>query len=65
MIASHFNLLSNIFKTLGYILWLVSSIYGSYLSYGVMIKAGVDAEEAKQKLIKADGFVRKAIEGNS
>jgi N-acetylmuramic acid 6-phosphate etherase len=31
----------------------------------VMIKAGVDAEEAKQKLIEADGFVRKAIEGNS
>jgi len=31
----------------------------------VMIKAGVDAVEAKQRLIKAYGFVRNAIEGNS
>ncbi|MDR3628189.1 MAG: N-acetylmuramic acid 6-phosphate etherase [Ignavibacteriaceae bacterium] len=31
----------------------------------VMIKANVDADEAKQRLLKADGFVRKAIEGNS
>jgi N-acetylmuramic acid 6-phosphate etherase len=30
----------------------------------VMIKANVDACEAKQRLIKADGFVRKAIDGN-
>ncbi|RJP73095.1 MAG: N-acetylmuramic acid 6-phosphate etherase [Ignavibacteriales bacterium] len=29
----------------------------------VMIKAKVDADEAKERLIKADGFVRKAIEG--
>jgi N-acetylmuramic acid 6-phosphate etherase len=30
----------------------------------VMIKANVDAEQAKQRLINSDGFVRKAIEGN-
>jgi len=30
----------------------------------VMIKAGVNDKEAKEKLKKADGFVRKAIEGN-
>lgn len=30
----------------------------------VMIKAGVNPEEAKKRLIEADGFVRKAIEGN-
>jgi N-acetylmuramic acid 6-phosphate etherase len=29
----------------------------------VMIKANIDAVEAKQRLIKSDGFVRKAIEG--
>jgi N-acetylmuramic acid 6-phosphate (MurNAc-6-P) etherase len=30
-----------------------------------MIKANVDSDEAKKRLTKADGFVRKAIEGNS
>ena len=28
----------------------------------VMIKAGVNADDARERLIKADGFVRKAIE---